>query len=94
MTVNSRKSSETLSNTLKTEKTKPAKKIRLLIELYISEQNVLGSRYGILTYLLGFSDFQKNSSGELSVCRSETVKKWGRCQTLFLTLNAAYLFTE
>lgn len=28
----------------------------LLIDRYISEQNALGSRYGVLAYLLGFSD--------------------------------------
>ncbi len=30
--------------------------IRLLIDRYVSEQNALGSRYGMLAYLLGFSD--------------------------------------
>lgn len=29
---------------------------RLLIDRYVSEQNALGSRYGMLAYLLGFSD--------------------------------------
>ena len=29
---------------------------RLLIDDYVSEQNALGSRYGMLAYLLGFSD--------------------------------------
>ena len=29
---------------------------RLLIDHYVSEQNALGSRYGMLAYLLGFSD--------------------------------------
>lgn len=32
------------------------KEVRLLIDRYISEQNALGSRYGVLAYLLGFSD--------------------------------------
>lgn len=30
--------------------------LRLSIDRYISEQNALGSRYGALAYLLGFSD--------------------------------------
>ena len=30
--------------------------IRQLIDHYVSEQNALGSRYGMLAYLLGFSD--------------------------------------
>ena len=33
-----------------------SKEIRLLIDRYISEQNALGSRFGMLAYLLGFSD--------------------------------------
>jgi hypothetical protein len=32
------------------------KEIWLLIDGYVSEQNALGSRYGMLAYLLGFSD--------------------------------------
>lgn len=28
----------------------------MLIDRYVSEQNALGSRYGMLAYLLGFSD--------------------------------------
>lgn len=32
------------------------KETRLLIDCYVSEQNALGSRYGMLAYLLGFSD--------------------------------------
>ena len=30
--------------------------IQQLIDQYVSEQNALGSRYGMLAYLLGFSD--------------------------------------
>lgn len=30
--------------------------VRLLIDRYVSEQNALGSRYGMLAYLLSFSD--------------------------------------
>ena len=30
--------------------------VRLLIDRNVSEQNALGSRYGMLAYLLGFSD--------------------------------------
>ncbi len=30
--------------------------VRLLIDRYVCEQNALGSRYGMLAYLLGFSD--------------------------------------
>ena len=30
--------------------------VRLLIDRYVSAQNALGSRYGMLAYLLGFSD--------------------------------------
>lgn len=32
------------------------KEDRLLIDRYVSEQNALGSRYGMLAYLLGFSN--------------------------------------
>lgn len=32
------------------------KDVRELIDRYVSEQNALGSRYGVLAYLLGFSD--------------------------------------
>ncbi|RKI76674.1 hypothetical protein D7V90_20450 [bacterium 1xD42-87] len=32
------------------------KEVRLLIDRYVSEQNALGSQYGMLAYLLGFSD--------------------------------------
>ncbi len=31
-----------------------SKEIRLLIDRYVSEQNALGSRFGMLAYLLGF----------------------------------------
>ena len=33
-----------------------SKEIRLLIDRYVSEQNALGSRFGMLAYLLWFSD--------------------------------------
>ena len=33
-----------------------SKEIRLLIDRYVCEQNALGSRFGMLAYLLGFSD--------------------------------------
>ena len=33
-----------------------SKEFRLLIDRYVSEQNALGSRYGMFAYLLGFSD--------------------------------------
>ena len=33
-----------------------SKNTRELIDRYVSEQNALGSRYGVLAYLLGFSD--------------------------------------
>ncbi len=33
-----------------------SKEVRLLIDRYVSEQNALGARYGMLAYLLGFSD--------------------------------------
>ncbi|WP_304976368.1 hypothetical protein [uncultured Ligilactobacillus sp.] len=32
------------------------REVRQLIDRYVSEQNALGSRYGMLAYLLGFSD--------------------------------------
>lgn len=32
------------------------KEVRLLIDRYVSVQNALGSRYGMLAYLPGFSD--------------------------------------
>lgn len=40
----------------KLEKLELPKEVRLLIDRYVSEQNALGSRFGILAYLLGFSD--------------------------------------
>ena len=33
-----------------------SKDVREMIDRYVSEQNALGSRYGALAYLLGFSD--------------------------------------
>lgn len=33
-----------------------SKEVRLLIDRYVSEQNALGSRYGMLAYLIGYSD--------------------------------------
>ncbi len=33
-----------------------SEEVRRLIDGYVSEQNALGSRYGMLAYLLGFSD--------------------------------------
>ena len=33
-----------------------SKETRILIDRYVSEQNALGSRYGMLAYQLGFSD--------------------------------------
>ena len=36
-----------------------SKEIRLLIDRYVSEQNALGSRFGMLAYLLGFSDYRE-----------------------------------
>ncbi len=38
------------------EKPELPKEVRLLIDRYVSEQSALGSRYGMLAYLLGFSD--------------------------------------
>ena len=35
------------------------KETRLLIDRYVSEQNALGSRYGMLAYQLGFSDYKE-----------------------------------
>ncbi|MCI9065596.1 MAG: hypothetical protein HFI53_06950 [Lachnospiraceae bacterium] len=35
-----------------------SKEIRLLIDRYVSEQNALDSRFGMLAYLLGFSDYK------------------------------------
>lgn len=40
----------------KLEKLELPKEVRLLIDRYVSEQNALGSRFGMLAYLLGFSD--------------------------------------
>ena len=40
------------------------KEVRLLIDRYVSEQNALGSRYGMLAYLLGFSDCKAMFLGE------------------------------
>ncbi|MCM1537874.1 MAG: hypothetical protein NC254_05715 [bacterium] len=38
--------------------------VRLLIDRYVSEQNALGSRYGMLAYLLGFSDCKEMLLGK------------------------------
>jgi len=40
----------------KLDKMDLSKEARLLIDSYVSEQNALGSRYGMLAYLLGYSD--------------------------------------
>lgn len=40
----------------KLDKMDLSKDTRLLIDSYISEQNALGSRYGMPAYLLGYSD--------------------------------------
>ena len=40
----------------KLEEMELPEEVRLLIDRYVSEQNALGSRYGMLAYLLGFSD--------------------------------------
>lgn len=40
----------------KLERMELPEEVRLLIDRYVSEQNALGSRYGMLAYLLGFSD--------------------------------------
>ncbi len=41
--------------------------VRLLIDRYVSEQNALGSRYGMLAYLLGFSDCRELFLGKMPV---------------------------
>lgn len=43
----------------KLDKMNLSKEARLLIDNYVSEQNALGSRYGMLAYLLGYSDCKK-----------------------------------
>lgn len=43
----------------KLDKMDLSKEARLLIDSYISEQNALGSRYGMLAYLLDYSDCNK-----------------------------------
>ena len=40
----------------KLEKMELPKEVRLLIDRYVSEQNTLDSRHGMLAYLLGLSD--------------------------------------
>ncbi len=47
------------------EKMDLPKEIRLLIDQYVSEQNALGSRYGMLAYLLGFSDCRELFLGKI-----------------------------
>ncbi len=47
------------------EKMDLPKEIRLLIDQYVSEQNALGSRYGMLAYLLGFSDCRELFLGKM-----------------------------
>jgi len=47
------------------EKIDLPKEIRLLIDQYVSEQNALGSRYGMLAYLLGFSDCRELFLGKM-----------------------------
>ncbi len=49
----------------KLEKMDLSKEIRLLIDQYVSEQNALGSRYGMLPYLLGFSDCRELFLGKM-----------------------------
>lgn len=45
--------------------------VRLLIDRYASEQNALGSRYGMLAYLLGFSNCQELFLGKMPVKTKE-----------------------
>ena len=40
----------------KLERMELPEEVRLLIDRYVCEQNALGSRFGMLAYLLGFSD--------------------------------------
>lgn len=54
----------------KLDKMDLSKDARLLIDSYISEQNALGSRYGMLVYLLGYSDCKEMLLGEMPVCRT------------------------
>ena len=50
--------------------------VRLLIDRYVSEQNALGSRYGMLAYLLGFSDCKEMLLGNcLSAGTKEMVSE-------------------
>ncbi len=56
-----------------------SKEIRLLIDRYVSEQNALGSRFGMLAYLLGFSDCKAMVYG-----RSKIVNLTKKCKLAFL----------
>ena len=38
-----------------------------LVDQYVSEQNAMGSRYGVLAYLLGFSDCRELLLGTLQL---------------------------
>ena len=49
-----------------------SKEIRLLIDRYVSEQNALGSQFGMLAYLLGFSDCKAIFLREMPANRSKT----------------------
>lgn len=50
-----------------------SKEVRLLIDRYVSEQNALGSRYGMLAYLLGFSDCKEMLLGQYLFTESKAM---------------------
>ena len=56
------------------------KAVRLRIDHYVSEQNALGARYGMLAYLLGFSD-----------CKEMLLEKCLFAEPQQMPLNSGYL---
>ena len=74
-----------------------SKEIRLLIDRYVSEQNALGFRFGMLAYLLGFSDYKAMFLGKcllkyLSISSSENSPSSGmaNCPMSFPKSNKGF----
>lgn len=59
VTGNIRKSSENLMNIPADCKAGTAERSQLPIDCDVNEQNTLGSRYGMLAYLFGFSGYKE-----------------------------------
>lgn len=83
-----RKSDE-YSNAL--DKMELPKEVRRLTDGYVSEQSALGSRYGMLAYLLGFFRLQGDVLGEIT-----GISKTSPCpsESTIISLNFSFSFSS